>query len=179
MTLAYLPIIFEIASAAALALWAALVIVGVAAWTKPSFWKALEKHLRRTADRWSLFLAAAATLGSLYLSNIANLTPCVLCWFQRIFMYPLVLVFALALYQRKSQRLLALWMTVIGGLVAIYHYALQHLAFLEASAPCDATASCASPYLNAFGFFTIPLLSLSVFAAIFALQFFFARKSNA
>lgn len=107
-----------------------------------------------------------ATIGSLMYSEIAGFEPCKLCWFQRIFMYPQVLILGLAIWKRDSGAILyGLFLSIVGALIALYHYLLQ-LGVFE-SAPCSATGvSCDKVYSFYYGYITIPMMALSAFALI-------------
>lgn len=114
---------------------------------------------------WTASLVA--TLGSLYFSEIANYPPCVLCWYQRIAMYPLVIILGFAIYTKNKLMILpALVMSVIGGLIAVYHNLLYYNILPEAAAPCIAGVSCTTKYIEWLGFITIPLLALIGFVII-------------
>ena len=116
---------------------------------------------------WLAFATAAtATAGSLYYSEIADFTPCKLCWFQRIFMYPLVVVLAVAL--RRADRSVAAYgvpLCGLGAAVSIYHYQLQQFPD-QASGVCTLEAPCSASEVWEFGFISIPLMALSGFVAI-------------
>ncbi len=116
---------------------------------------------------WLAFMVAStATAGSLYYSEVADFTPCKLCWFQRISMYPLVVVLAVAL-QRKD-RLVAAYgvpLCVLGAAVSVYHYQLQ-LFPDQASSVCTLDAPCSASEVWEWGFVSIPLMALSGFVAI-------------
>lgn len=109
-------------------------------------------------------VALIATAGSLYFSEVRGYIPCTLCWVQRIFMYPLVLVIGIA-YVQKNVRIAAttLIFSVIGGCISIYHYGLQKLDFLADSAPSCGQVPCTGEYINWLGFITIPFLALIAF----------------
>ncbi len=116
------------------------------------------------------FVALAATLGSLYLSEIAHLPPCRYCWFQRIAMYPLVIILLMAAYRKDSMaRLYAATIATIGLGIAAYHRFIQAFPDLD-SGSCSATGPlCSGYYIMKFGFVTIPYMSLSAFALILTL----------
>jgi disulfide bond formation protein DsbB len=111
-------------------------------------------------------VAALATLGSLYLSQIAGLTPCEFCWFQRICMYPLSLLLGIAAFRGDVGIAKRYFMpiSIVGAGLAIYHYQLEHIAG-EPTA-CSATVPCNSAAFNIFGFISVPFLSLAAFALI-------------
>ncbi|WP_201715339.1 disulfide oxidoreductase [Rossellomorea arthrocnemi] len=119
-----------------------------------------------------LFLAWAssliATMGSLYFSEIMKYEPCELCWYQRILMYPMVILLGVA-YVRKDFQV-ALYSTIFSGiglLISIYHYSIQKVTFLTESAPACGRVPCTGEYINLFGFVTIPFLALTGFTIIF------------
>ncbi|WP_409294964.1 disulfide oxidoreductase [Peribacillus sp. SCS-26] len=113
--------------------------------------------------------AVIAMFGSLYFSEIKGYEPCELCWYQRILMYPLTVLLGMAV-ARKDYRisLYSLVLSGIGGLIALYHYLIQKVAFFTDSAPACGRVPCTSDYINWLGFITIPLLAFTAFIIIFA-----------
>lgn len=119
---------------------------------------------------WALacawMVSVLATAGSLYLSEGLGLLPCRLCWYQRIAMYPLVVVLGMALLRRD----LEVWRTALplaslGALVSAYHVAVQWLPGVEATG-CSLEAPCSVRYLVAYGFVTIPVMAGSAFLLV-------------
>lgn len=115
--------------------------------------------------KYSLYIAWTASLlamlGSLYYSNILHYAPCVLCWYQRICIYPLVVILGIGILRRdRNVVLYALPLSVIGGLISLYHNLLYYKILPESAAPCTVGASCLTKYVEYFGFVSIPLLSL-------------------
>jgi disulfide bond formation protein DsbB len=107
-------------------------------------------------------------LGSLYFSEIAGWTPCRLCWFQRIFLYPQVFILLLAMYRRDKNIIpYILLLSAIGIMISGWHYGEQVWAAthpLETLEPCDDTGvSCASTPFFHFGYITIPMMALTAF----------------
>lgn len=124
------------------------------------------------AERGLLLLAWAtslvATAGSLYYSEVAGFPPCLLCWWQRIAMYPLVLVLGvgtLAADERAWRYGLPL--SAGGLLVAAYHVLIQHRPALDV-VTCEAAAPCTVRYVAEFGFVSIPVMAGSGFLLISA-----------
>ncbi len=112
-------------------------------------------------------VALSATMGSLYFSEIRGYEPCELCWIQRIFMYPLVLIIGIAYLQRNARiAMTTAVLAIIGGAISLYHYGIQKVDFLSDSAPACGRVSCTGEYINLFGFMTIPFLALTAFALI-------------
>jgi disulfide bond formation protein DsbB len=114
--------------------------------------------------------ALIASLGSLFFSEVMEFVPCVLCWYQRICMYPLVLILGLSLYkQENSATLYALPLALIGFAIALYHNLLHYEIVPESASPCIQGVPCSTVYINWLGFITIPILSMSAFVIIIAL----------
>ena len=113
-------------------------------------------------------IAAISTLGALFLGEVMGLAPCVLCWYQRIFRFPLVLVLGAGLFPADPRAVrYALPLALAGWLVAVYHLLLVS-GFVPASlVPCDAGGvSCSEVTVRWLGFITIPLLSVAAFSLI-------------
>lgn len=117
--------------------------------------------------RLSFLVALVATCGSLYFGEIVKYPPCTLCWYQRICMYPLVLIFGSALWTEDYKFLKnTLPVTIIGLSIASYHNLLYYGVIPESLAPCVQGVSCTTKFVEYFGFLTIPLMSLFSFLAI-------------
>jgi len=133
----------------------------------------------------ALIVSLTATLGSLFFSEIMGYEPCKLCWFQRIFMYPLPILFIVGLLRKESIiSFYALPLSMIGGLIALYHYFLQIGKLWEIAvdkfAPCSAvgySASCTASFFLSFGYITIPMMSFSAFTLI-VLILILLKKNN-
>lgn len=120
----------------------------------------------------ALIQAIIATFSSLFLSEILHWTPCILCWYQRILMYPLILIISVGIVRKdKNLPFYVLPMSILGALIALYHYLLQWGMFPETLAPCTAGISCASKVHMWYGFITIPFLALVAFAVISMLMY--------
>lgn len=114
-------------------------------------------------------VALVATAGSLYFSEVAGYVPCVLCWYQRIAMYPLVVVLGVAAVRRDRQ----VWMTAvpiaaIGAGLAGWHRLIEWRPRLGGEV-CDPAAPCAIRWVNEFGFLTLPTMALIGFVTIIVL----------
>jgi disulfide bond formation protein DsbB len=119
---------------------------------------------------FSWLVSIIATFGSLYFSEIKNFIPCELCWYQRIFMYPLAILLCIA-YIRKEWKmsLYACILSGIGGCISLYHYSIQKITNLgEHAIGCSVGIPCTAQYINWFGFITIPFLALIAFILIFS-----------
>jgi disulfide bond formation protein DsbB len=123
-------------------------------------------------------VALMATLGSLFFSEILKFPPCVLCWYQRIAMYPIVLLLGAGIYFRdKLVYRYVLLLSSIGLIVAFYHNLLYYKILPESAAPCILGVSCTTKQIEWFGFVTIPSLSLLAFAIITAGMLWYKRNS--
>jgi disulfide bond formation protein DsbB len=109
-------------------------------------------------ELWAAFVVAAiATGGSLFFSEIANFVPCELCWFQRICMYPLsILTLFAAVHADDRVARYLLPIPVIGAGVSIYHLLIENAVISEPSACRIGGAGCAIKWINEFGYMTIP-----------------------
>lgn len=131
----------------------------------PKFWE----YIKSNSLLFSLIVAFLATAGSLFYSEVAHYAPCKLCWYQRIFMYPFLIIFGVAMYVKdETIYRYTIAMASIGGLIAAYHYYIQ--VFPEHSPEgCSAigyAASCSENFILNFGYITIPMMSLTAFALI-------------
>lgn len=130
---------------------------------------------RRPDSAWLLvfaswLIASAATLGALFFSEVMELPPCVLCWYQRIFMFPLVLLLPAALFPFDPKIVrYALPLSLAGGAIAIFHLLLVAGVIPERMTPRTQGVPCSETQIEWFGFVTIPLLSVAAFSAISAL----------
>lgn len=107
----------------------------------------------------------------MFLSEILHLTPCVLCWYQRIAMYPLVAIIAVAILRRDARlHLYVLPLSLVGLAIALYHNLLYIGVIPETGTVCRAGVSCTTRFFEWFGFITIPFLSLTAFTVITVLM---------
>ena len=108
-------------------------------------------------------VALVSTLGSLFYSEVAGYEPCKLCWLQRIFMYPQVFLLGIALWKKDKNIVdYSLVLSVIGALIAGYHYLLQ--LGIAPELPCSAvgySVACSKVFVMNFGYITIPLMALT------------------
>ena len=133
-------------------------------------------------ELWLAFVVTAvATGGSLFFSEVANFVPCELCWFQRIFMYPLAIVTLLAAIandHRVSRYLLPL--PVIGAGISVYHILVEERVVGQTTACLiSAPGGCAVKWIDEFGYVTIPVLALTAFVLAFAFLAFAAFEPSA
>lgn len=122
-------------------------------------------------------VACVATLGSLFFSEVMLFPPCSMCWYQRIFMYPLVIIFVVALltYDRHVIRY-ALPLVLMGWAISLYHMLIIYEIVPESASPCVMGVSCATRYIHWWGFVSIPLLSWLAFSLIFLCLYSVSRR---
>ena len=122
-------------------------------------------------------IVSVATLGSLFLDKALGIEPCSLCWYQRIFMYPLVVILLMGLLplDRNVTRY-ALPLAILGWMTASYHLLMYVGIIPESLQPCGSGPSCLQQDLGLFGFVNIPMLSFISFSAVIGLLIAFTRR---
>ena len=123
-----------------------------------------------------LIVSAVATIGSLSLSEVLGFNPCKLCWYQRIFMYPISIISFIGLIKNDNEiKKYILPLSIVGFAIAGYHILVQLFPkILECS---DEVARCSAVEFAQYGYITIPVMSLTAFALIIALSIFgFLKK---
>ncbi len=130
-----------------------------------------------------LFLAFAAALiavfGSLYFSEIRQYEPCELCWYQRIVMYPFVVLLGIATVKKDyGIAFYTMILSAVGGMISLYHYGLQKVAFLADTAPACGRIPCTGQYINWLGFISIPFLALIAFIIVFVCSFLVWKQTK-
>ncbi len=143
--------------------------------TNPFEHDATPTRARAQEVGWNLvfvcwLIATSSTLGALFFSEVMSLPPCVLCWYQRIFIFPLALLlpFGLFPFDPKVVRY-ALPLSAVGWSIAFFHVLLTYGLIPESIRPCTQGVPCALNQIEWFGFVSIPLLSLVAFSVINAL----------
>ena len=124
--------------------------------------------VRKNNLKIAFAVALTATLGSLYLSEIAHFTPCDLCWFQRIFMYPQVIILGIAILKKdKNVKRYVLPLNIAGIIVSAYHNYIQ-----ITNTTCSVgSVSCLTNYVFKFGYVTIPMMAFTAFLLIIVLLY--------
>lgn len=115
-------------------------------------------------------IATVSTLGALFFGEVMNVPTCVLCWYQRIFMFPLVLLLPVGLFPFDRKIVRYAFPLALGGWgFAFFHVLLVAGYIPESVRPCTQGVPCSQTYIQWFGFVTIPLLALVAFSVIIAL----------
>ena len=138
----------------------------------------------RPGQIWGLLLAAwvvsvFSTFGALLIGEVMGQSPCVLCWYQRIFMFPLAIVLGIGCYRSDAGVWrYALPLAVFGGLIALYHSGLYANIIPTPIEPCEQNGpSCTDEGMTLFGVVPIPFLSLGAFLTIALLLILAQRRS--
>lgn len=138
----------------------------------------LRADLGRVAVPLAWLVATVTTLGSLYFSEVAGFVPCKLCWYQRICMYPLVLVLGVAALRRdRDVRFYVLPLAIVGAVISTYHAWIQAYPPTGGTSFCTLDAPCTERYVWEFGFVSLPLMALSAFAFVITMMVL-ARPGN-
>lgn len=131
--------------------------------------------------RWGLWLAFLLTLGAtaltLYYSEVLGFAPCGWCWVQRVFLWPQVLLFAVALYkQERAVADFSIAFSILGGIAALYQHYLQMGGGALIPCPASGAGDCAQRILFEFGYITFPLMAATLFAFLIVLMLFVRNR---
>ncbi len=139
--------------------------------------KSVVKFFSDNALSFAFLVALVATAGSLFLSDFAHFTPCKLCWYQRIAMYPQIILLGIAAVKNDiSVKRYVLPIVGVGAIISFYHYLLQ---MSPIPLPCtDEVANCALKQVAPYGYITIPLMALTGFVLIAVFVLLAARTSR-
>lgn len=126
-----------------------------------------------------LLVSVAATI-SIFFSSVLEYEPCVLCWYQRICLFPLIFIFAAGLFPIFDRSVIkyALPLVIAGGLTALYHTLLYAGIIPESIQPCSQGVSCTEKYFELFGFVSIPMLSFFAFSTLATLLIILMRRTS-
>lgn len=147
----------------------AIVLLILALVFRESWGKKVLAFVYRFKLQLLLLVSLGAMSGSIIYSNIIGFVPCTLCWIQRVFMYPLVFLYATGVVKKDAHGAsrYSIPLVAAGGIVAIYHTLIQN-GIGTGSSICEAlgSISCTQLYVNEFGYITIPVMSLTMFTLI-------------
>lgn len=142
----------------------------------------MSQTIQQLNKNWAILfsawvLVAVSTLGSLFFSYIMEFAPCVLCWYQRICLFPLVIILATGLFPLDKRIIkYSLPLAIAGWITAFYHNLLYSGIIPQDLQPCSKGVSCTEKYIDLFGFLTIPMLSLISFSIIITLLILLKRR---
>lgn len=141
--------------------------------------KTVYTFIEKNALYLALLQCLAALFGSLYFSEILKFPPCVLCWWQRICIYPLIAVLIVGILRKdRLVHLYVLPLAILGWFISLYHNLLYYKIIPDNLAPCSTGISCTTKYVEYFGFVTIPLLAIVGLSVIIALMFIHKKYSE-
>lgn len=139
----------------------------------------ISKILERHGLFFGFGLSVIGLLMTLYYSEILGFEPCFLCWWQRLCLYPQILILGLAVWKKELAQPAAtysLWLSIVGVFFAAYHHVLQ--VFPAGNLPCSATGpSCAKITFIEFGYVTFPMMAIALFAMLIVIMLFVRRKA--
>jgi len=123
--------------------------------------------IRENGLYFAWLVSLVATIGSLYFSEVMKFEPCKLCWYQRILMYPQVILLGIAAVRKDyKQTLYVLPLAILGAGTSFYHILVQKTNLFKEAANGCGMIPCDIQYINWFGFVTIPKLALTAFLLI-------------
>jgi disulfide bond formation protein DsbB len=142
----------------------------------------MSQTIQKFNKNWAILFSAwvlvtVSTLGSLFFSHIMEFAPCVLCWYQRICLFPLVIILATGLFPLDKRVIkYSLPLAIAGWITAFYHNLLYSGIIPQDLQPCSKGVSCTEKYIDLFGFLSIPMLSLISFSIIITLLVLLKRR---
>ena len=161
-----------------------IILMLVASWlfVRPLFGRIMD-FIGAHALLIGLFISAASTVGSLIYSEVVGFPACILCWIQRVFMYPQMFLFALALWRKEKMIAPYLFLlSLLGGAVALYHWVKDMMLWYGGTTlPCPAIMglpSCDRIYVQEFGYVTIPMIALNAFILLAIVTWASMRKTT-
>jgi disulfide bond formation protein DsbB len=142
-------------------------------------WRSTAAFLGPQSLLLAWIVSIVTTAGSLWYSEHFHFLPCELCWYQRILMYPLVVVLGVGWFRRDK----AVWITaapflVFGPLVSLYHWLVERVPSFAEGTSCSIDAPCSTPYFEKLGFVTLAWMALSGFLLVGSLLAFFVTASR-
>lgn len=125
-------------------------------------------------------MAAFVTAMSLVYSEYFGIVPCGLCWLQRIFIYPQVVMLGVAFFIKDTRAALySIWFSVFGAAVSLYQHYMQMTGSHNLPCPASGVGDCGKRYIFELGYITFPLVAFSAFAFLIVLMLFVLRRKSA
>jgi len=141
------------------------------------FKKRTHVFVKKYIDEILFVISFGALAGSLIYSNIIGFPPCELCWIQRIFMYPQVLIAAVSLYRKEKLAVYyALPLSLLGGMVSLFQ-SLTDWGIGGSLLPCTAEGgACSRVYVMDYGYITIPIMALTCFVYLLTVSWIYKKS---
>ncbi len=175
---AYVEIINKILSVGTIFLQIAIVLLFI----NLLFFRSNRNNFLLFFKKYTFILGFLAALGafllSLFYSNVVGFPPCELCWIQRIFLYPQLILFSMELYKRDRSIIdFSIVFAIFGSLVSLYHIYIENGGSSSLGCAISSSSatqvSCATRYIYEFGYITMPTmaLTLSLFIIIILMNY--------
>lgn len=149
-----------------------LVFLVVALFNKKSWGRSIFEWINKHLINIAIVVSLGAVLGSLYYSNVVGFPPCSLCWWQRVFLFPIPIVLIMGKIKKDVKVMdYIIPLAVLSAFIALY----QSYVYLGGSSilPCTAEGGdCSKIYVMAFGYITIPVMSLTISIYLVMLSWF-------
>lgn len=124
-------------------------------------------------------VSLVAVMGSLFFSEVLKYEPCKMCWYQRLFMYPIVLISAYGLLMKEYKiKILIMVMSFVGFILSSIHYSMQKFGMFSDTSKACGLIPCTNIYIDWFGFITIPFLAGTAFVIIFAVSLIGIKRTK-
>ncbi len=128
---------------------------------------AIKNEIIKNSTALAIIVSLTATIGSLFMQFVVGWEPCELCWFQRIFMYPIPIILIHSLINKRSDGLKIVFpLAVIGAIIASYHYGVQFFNLASVCSIINGASECALKNYAPFGYMTIPMMALTAFIVV-------------
>jgi disulfide bond formation protein DsbB len=142
-------------------------------------WRSTAAFLGPQSLLLAWIVSIVTTVGSLWYSEHFHFLPCELCWYQRILMYPLVVILGVGWFRRdRSVWITALPFLAIGPFVSLYHWLVERVPSFAEGTSCSIDAPCSAPYFEKLGFVTLAWMALSSFLLMGSLLAFYVTASR-
>lgn len=136
-----------------------------------------EKNYNLLYGAW--LIAIVSVVGSMFFSQVMNLPPCSLCWYQRIFIFPLAVTLAAGFLQKDAKAFWYSFPLALGGwVISLYHNLLYYKVIPKPITPCSSGVSCTDKQLEILGFISIPLMAFVSLTLILILLILFFKNSR-
>lgn len=162
---------FVLASDVAIVLFCVILILAWKSHTESLVQKIVD-FIGKYSLPFILVITATSVVTTLYYSEVAGLEPCKLCWFQRIFLYPqLVIVFVALIRKTRGIAYYLIPLSILGSIVSLYHYSLQWGGPPLIPCSADVALSCSKRFFLEFGYITESMMALTAFLLIITLSY--------
>lgn len=130
----------------------------------------------------SFVVILLSMMGSLFYSNIIGFEPCILCWYQRIFIFSQIFLLGIALFKKYTNEIYryTLGLSIIGGLFSLYHFYIKMTG--NSPLPCSAlgvsSVDCTQQLVIKFGYINIPMMALTTFLFVGTISYLNIKRQK-